>query len=100
MRTRAIVVRRLLDASVRIVPGLVVIGVVRVGSVVLLAVASVVHARSRTRPTLQVRIPGARSQMGRASSKVVRGREVGCDGLTARGGHAPSTGATGVGTVR
>lgn len=103
MGARAAVVLWLLDASVPAVRAMVVVGVVGVGGAVLLAVATVVHARrragptlQRARPTLQVRIPGTRGQMGRASGKVVGGREVGCN----RAGHVPSAGNTGVGAVR
>lgn len=92
----------LLGASVPTVAALVVVGVVRVGCGVLLAVATVVHAGSGARSALQVRITGTRGQMGRASSKVVCRGEVGCDrdGLVAGSGHIPSIGTTGVGAVR
>ena len=99
MGTRAAVVRWLLDASVSTVRAvvIVVVGLVGIGGAVLLAVATVVHARGRTRPTLQVGIPGARRQIGSAGGKVVGGREVGCDRASA--GHAPSS-TTEVGGVR
>ncbi len=107
--TRAVVVRWLLDASIRafsiralvvVVVGIIGIGgVVGIGGAELLAVATVVHARGRARPTLQVGIPGARRQTGWASGKVVGRREVGCD--RARAGHVvPSGGTTEVAAFR
>lgn len=105
MGTRAAVVRWLLVPAVRAivdvrtivaVRAIVVVGFVGVGGAVLLAVATVVHARSRARSTLQVRIPGTGGHMDWASGKVVLGREVGCD----RAGHGSPTSNTEVSAVR
>ena len=64
--TRAAIVRWLLGSSICTVRAIVVVvvGLVGIGGAILLAVATVVHARGRTRPTLQVGIPGARRQIG------------------------------------
>ena len=87
------VVRWVLDAAVRIV----VVGIVRVGGGVLLAVAPVVDARGRARSAVHVGIPGTSAQMHRTGGKVVGWREVGCerDKRVVGDSHVPSAGAVG-----